>query len=67
MSQQNKAYCPRCDGMKIVDPAFLEETKGACANFMVELIKFAKKHKIDYTEMPILTELATVIREIENL
>lgn len=60
-------YCPRCDGMVVVDPVFLESAKTACANFMVELIKFANKHKIDHNDMPVLTELATIIREIESL
>lgn len=62
-----RPYCERCDGMKVIDPEFLESAKGACANFMIELIKFAKQNKLDHRNMPILTELATIIREIESL
>ena len=59
--------CPRCNGQHIVDPMFLEETKKACADLMVELVIFAKKHKLDHNNMPVLTEVARVIRELQSL
>jgi len=46
---------------------FLEETKKACADLMVELVIFAKKHKLDHNNMPVLTEVARVIRELQSL
>jgi len=59
--------CPRCEGQHIIDEGFLEETKAAFAELTVELIIFAKKHKIDHTDIPILPSVARVIRIIESL
>ena len=59
--------CDRCVDMSIIDPIFLEETKAAFADLTVELIVFAKKHKVDLTDVPILPSIARVIRIIEAL
>lgn len=59
--------CPRCEDRQIIDPFFLEETKATFAQLTVDLIIFAKKHKIDHTDMPILATVAQTIRIIESL
>lgn len=60
--------CERCVDMSIIDPIFLEETKATFAQLTVDLIIFAKKHKIDHhNDMPILATVARTIRIIEAL
>lgn len=59
--------CPRCEDMHIIDPIFLEETKATFAQLTVDLIIFAKKHKIDHTDLPILQTVSRTIRIIESL
>lgn len=59
--------CPRCEDQIIIDPFFLEEAKQSFASLLVEIIMFAKAHKIDHTKMPILTEVARTIRIVESL
>jgi hypothetical protein len=53
--------------MTIVDPIFLEETKAAFAQLTVDLVVFCKKKKIDHTDLPILPDIARIIRIIESL
>lgn len=59
--------CPRCEGQLIIDAFFLEETKQAMADLLVQIIVFAKENKLDHTKMPILTEVARTIRIVESL
>lgn len=59
--------CPRCRGLKTVDPALLEHAQQACAELLKELVIWANESKVDHRKMPVLTELATVIRIIESL
>lgn len=59
--------CPRCEDQHIIDPFFLEETKATFAQLTVDLIIFAKKHKIKPEELPVLATVAATIRIIEAL
>lgn len=59
--------CPRCDGQYIIDPIFVEQAKASVGKLLVELVAFAKKHKLDHNNMPVLGEVGQVIRELENL
>jgi uncharacterized protein (UPF0212 family) len=59
--------CPRCQGMKIVDPSFVEEAQKAFVELMAELVVFANQNKLDHKKMPVLGRVAKVIRIIEML
>lgn len=59
--------CPRCEDQHIIDPFFLEETKATLAQLTVEIIIFAKKHKLKPEDMPVLAKVAETIRIIEVL
>ena len=59
--------CPRCRNLKVVDPFFIEEAKKAFVKLTAELVIFADENKIDHKKMPVLTEVAKVIRIIEML
>lgn len=57
--------CPRCHDRKVIDPLFLQEAKNSFIKLMAELVLFAHANKIDHRKMPVLTEVATVIRIME--
>jgi hypothetical protein len=59
--------CPRCRGLKTVDPSFVEEAQKACADLLAELVIWANQNKVDHRKMPTLTKVAKVIRLIEML
>ena len=59
--------CPACEGQKIINPAFLMETKKALADLTAELIIFCHENKVDYHQIPALQSVATAIRIIESL
>lgn len=64
---RNLSGCPRCDGMMVMDPMFGEQAIGAFDQLLVELVAFAKKHKLDHTKMPVLAEVGNVLRELKSL
>lgn len=64
---RNLDGCPRCDGMIVVDPSFLYQAQTTLDRFLVELVTFAKKHRLDHNNMPILSDLGQVIQELKNL
>lgn len=59
--------CPRCRGLKVVDPGFVEEAQKASAELLAELVIWANENKVDHRKMPVLTRVAKVIRLIEML
>lgn len=59
--------CFKCRDKKVVDQMFIDELNKAMGQLIAELVIFAKKHKIDHTDMPALAEAARVIRIAEML
>lgn len=64
---RNLSGCPRCDGMMVMDPVFGETAVVAFDKLLVELVAFAKKHKLDHNNMPVLAEVGNVLRELKSL
>ena len=69
MNPKNRSLdgCTRCDGMMVLDPQFGEYAIETVDKLLVELVAFAKKHKLDHNNMPVLYEVGNVIRELKNL
>lgn len=59
--------CPRCRGLKVVHPSFVEETQKALADLLAELVIWANENKVDHRKMPVLTKIAKAIRNVEML
>lgn len=59
--------CPRCTGLKVIDPLYIIEAKKTCAELSAQLLIFAKEQRIDYRDIPAFTEVARMIRVLEML
>ena len=53
--------------MMVIDPIFGESAITAFDKLTVELVAFARKHKLDHNNMPVLAEVGNVLRELKSL
>ena len=59
--------CYRCDNRVVLDTAFIYRLKTAMAQLSSGLVDHAVKYKIDQYQMPVLAEVASVMRIIDTI